>query len=570
MENIFDRDRSGTGTQRIRPKRSIFENQNDRRKDLLNRHNLERNKYLRSRRMRSLLAAVSSAEPLSEDVVSEEGDVACVARQMESTGPQSVHPSTSGVDQQTTHFPMVLAHMAVPSLSWANQLTIPDMMIAVPPDLNGVEGGGGDGSNQSDVSVDSAGWLAVPRPRGRSCLVTAGRGVTIARDRNGQELARFHSLLPGGSKEKTSAGVGTIIECVFVPHLVSAASDGRGGGGGGGGVFVVIDVLAWKGLSYYDTGFDFRAFWAKCKFDEMNPSVGGVHSRSSSICMDEDGSGGSGGLAQSSPSYSFVLAPVFECDASGLLGAHSFAFDHGIERDGLLFCCKASRYEPGPTPLVLRWMDESCSSRSRFVKAEDDEDDDDNQGAGGFRLNPSNIALMRAAGDDKEDWGSVFPARLRVEEGFKLTTSDGFTLGSLASLSLSSTGATSIDDGGMMGHLAVGDLVDAHCTAMVVPSSSHLLGSCIEPSSLMNDDEFEFETSATSLVTKFVLNPSTPLEAEARFSLMLPIVKASHAHRHADSLSHLIWRARARAYSSSTTVPLPSLSDLLSVSMRKL
>jgi hypothetical protein len=630
MENIDYSPRSSS--QRLRPKRANFSNnQLERRNELLARHTSERNKYLRSRRMRSLLAVVS-ADPCSDDVVSEDGDIICASTEK----PQSIPPTTletTSVDllrhqqgsssnaplyslssasstlvpplapQQsifnlagapTTHFSIAprsnQASLSLSSssssssyqqnsdkidedharLSWANQLTIPEMMISVPPDLNG--GGGGCGGHFSDVSIDSEGWLAVPRPRGRSCLVTAGRGVTVARDRNGREIARFHSLLPGGSKERSSAGVGTIIECVYTPSISA----------NGGGIFVVIDVLAWKGLSYYDTGFDFRAFWAKCKFDEMNPvSVHASHSRSSSVCMDEEGSGGGGGgghgLAPLPPSYSFILAPVFECDASGLIAAHGFAYEQGIERDGLLFCCKASRYEPGSTPLVLRWLDESSSSRRRVVKAEDDDDDADTAsfGAARDRDGTPNIALSRVSSpNDREDWGSVFPARLRVIEGFKLATSDGFILGSLASSSLSSSGMSTIDDGGMTEHLAVGDLVDAHCTAMVAASSfsssassSSSFASAAEASSLMNDDDNNDETP---LMTKFTLNPSTPHEAEAKFSLMLPIVKSSRAHRHADSLSHLIWRARARAYLSSSIVPLPTLGDLLSVSMRKL
>jgi hypothetical protein len=657
IKTYLDLDNMENYRSRVRTKRAIFLSEKDRRASFLKRHSDERNNYLRSRRMQSLLSAVGAAESfneqfISEDFISDEGDVNYArdekserekrvdmysssslnssnkAQNMEENrqysfiphSSQSFHHSTSfGTHLQTTStsssqgFASSLpASLPVQSLSlfgtqtlvpppqihssllssssspcasltvethsnkkddtvsWADQLTLPEMMISVPPDLNG----GFD--NYNDVAVDSAGWLVVPRPRGRACLVTAGRGVTIARDRNGKELARFSSLLPGGSQERTSAGVGTIIECVFVPALIATQNgvgslSGRVDESGSGGVFVVIDVLAWKGLSYYDTGFDFRAFWAKCKFDEMNPVV--AHSRTMSVCMDEDvnGGGNSTRLISSSTtatsttsslslSYSFVLAPVFECDASGLLAAHSFSFSNGIERDGMLFCCKASRYEPGPTPLVLRWMDESCSSHQRFVRAEEDDDDND---SGKNRTN---------------DWGSVFPARLKVIDGFTLVTSDGFSLGSLSDL-FSTSGSSLIDNEGV-GKLVIGDLIDVHCTAMVTQRSRSKISSSIdtEPCSSMNeesDDEEEVvgrkKKEQSMAMAKFIIDPTTSHESEARFSLMLPLTRAPFAHRHADSLSHLIWRAKARAYGPmSSSLSVPTLSDLLRVAMRRL
>jgi hypothetical protein len=86
------------------------------------------------------------------------------------------------------------------------------------------------------------------------------------------------------------------------------------------------------------------------------------------------------------------------------------------------------------------------------------------------------------------------------------------------------------------------------------------------------EDEVGRKKKEQSMSTaKFIIDPTTSHESEARFSLMLPLTRAPFAHRHADSLSHLIWRAKARAYGpmlSSSSVP--TLSDLLRVAMRRL
>lgn len=70
---------------------------------------------------------------------------------------------------------------------FAKMIQLPEWLTAVPSDLC---------SGGSDSSDD--GWLVLPRPEGRHCLVIASNGVTVARDSNGVLLTRFQSDLPGG------------------------------------------------------------------------------------------------------------------------------------------------------------------------------------------------------------------------------------------------------------------------------------------------------------------------------------------------------------------------------------
>lgn len=191
-------------------------------------------------------------------------------------------------------------------------------------------------SSSSMLLSDSGGWVAVPRPEGTHCLVVAGKGITIARDTNGSVIHRFMSALPGGSPHSND-GHGpalhhhghhqpTILECVYVDLAgllrdddavgdddeedesgLNSAEAGRGApsslavagasplptatnnsssrssplhvpppsASSCTGIFVVLDLLAWRGMSYYDTPFEFRRFWSEQKLAEVD--VGRVH-----------------------------------------------------------------------------------------------------------------------------------------------------------------------------------------------------------------------------------------------------------------------------------------------------
>jgi snurportin-1 len=43
-------------------------------------------------------------------------------------------------------------------------------------------------------------WVTMICPKGKRCLVTSGRGETIARSRSGHIIGRFQSMLPNGSR----------------------------------------------------------------------------------------------------------------------------------------------------------------------------------------------------------------------------------------------------------------------------------------------------------------------------------------------------------------------------------
>ena len=65
-------------------------------------------------------------------------------------------------------------------LKYANILTIPEYMLAVPQDLK-------------------VNWMIMPRPEGIRCFVISCNGMTISRKRNGKILSKFQSMLPDGS-----------------------------------------------------------------------------------------------------------------------------------------------------------------------------------------------------------------------------------------------------------------------------------------------------------------------------------------------------------------------------------
>ena len=220
------------------------------------------------------------------------------------------------------------------------------------------------------------------------------------------------------------------------------------------------------------------------------------------------GAGVGAGHAPLCSHFSFALAPTFECDAAGLLEAHSFSYGAAVKRDGLLFCCKAGPHRPGPSPLRLRWRDEASSSRRRFALGVDDAESneatpaDAQQGAGG---------------------PVVVPARLIVARDNRLSTADGVTLGALR------------DVGGLGGGggdaFALGDLVDLRCA---LPASTPVAGADMA-------DTADGDGGV----------------------LFGPAERVRGGAMHADTLSAIQWRAGASAGA------VPSLGTLLESSLRR-
>ena len=71
------------------------------------------------------------------------------------------------------------------------------------------------------------------RPEGQRCVVAAAGGVTFSRLRNGVQLHRFDSALPGGSSATAGGGndAYTVLDCIYQPET---------------NTYYVMDLMAWK------------------------------------------------------------------------------------------------------------------------------------------------------------------------------------------------------------------------------------------------------------------------------------------------------------------------------------
>ena len=69
------------------------------------------------------------------------------------------------------------------------------------------------------------------RPEGQRCVVVAAGGSTVSRLRNGVQLHRFQSALPGGSNGGGGSDGFTILDAVFQPDT---------------NAYYVMDLMCWK------------------------------------------------------------------------------------------------------------------------------------------------------------------------------------------------------------------------------------------------------------------------------------------------------------------------------------
>ncbi|KDO22897.1 hypothetical protein SPRG_11741 [Saprolegnia parasitica CBS 223.65] len=186
----------------------------------------------------------------------------------------------------------------------------PEWMVDIPTQLNGTHAGNGEG------------WLVLPRPDGKRCLVIAANGTTIARTHSGSVLKKFPSALPSGSrKTKYGADQYCVLDCIF--NDVD-------------GTFYVLDVMCWKGYLLYDCTAEFRFYWLQDKLSETSAAT----------------------ISSANP-FAFQPIPYFDCTPEGLSTAYYGAFS--FSKDGLLFYCKAGVYTLGLSPLVLLWKDATTS-----------------------------------------------------------------------------------------------------------------------------------------------------------------------------------------------------------------
>ncbi|CEP15049.1 hypothetical protein [Parasitella parasitica] len=164
-------------------------------------------------------------------------------------------------------------------------------------------------------------WVLMICPKGKRCLVTSGKGQTIARSRGGGILARFQSLLPNGSMLNRTSDF-CILDCVYdAVHWT----------------FYVLDIMCWRGHPLYDCDTSFRHFWLQTKLESNE--------------LDKpDGQ---------NQFYKFIpIKPVLTSETQAVvdnpeeyLKSQGFFYDI----DGLLFYHRQAHYQGGSTPLVC-WV----------------------------------------------------------------------------------------------------------------------------------------------------------------------------------------------------------------------
>ena len=216
---------------------------------------------------------------------------------------------------------------------------------------------------QPDVDESEAGWYVIPRVEGRRCLVISSRGRTVSRDKNGMVIHHFLSRLPTAARMVTVQSLAihgngndfSIFDCIYNDDTQA---------------YYVLDVMCWKGQSFYGCTASFRFYWAQSKFGEVGISqfqldlssrANLANSRRHDIAFKKDG-----GLK---PMQIYLLphyhASRESVDEIFIHGAPQHSISPAI--DGMIFVAKSSFYEPGPlpNPLWLLWKSNICSKYFR-------------------------------------------------------------------------------------------------------------------------------------------------------------------------------------------------------------
>ncbi|EWM30366.1 hypothetical protein Naga_100026g47 [Nannochloropsis gaditana] len=200
---------------------------------------------------------------------------------------------------------------------YANRFAIPEWMIEIPHDLHPTGGGGG--------------WLVMPQPMGKRCLMAATGGLTLTRMTSGEVLHRLASPLPNGSAWAKGPKNGwTLLDCVYQESSRT---------------YYVLDLLCWRKMELYDCACDFRLFFLRSKFAEE------MEHRAGAILMH--------GTDASNETFHLELLPWYECHRTGLQMLRSASFP--FEQDGFLFWNKEGYVQAGLTPLILLWKDAHSS-----------------------------------------------------------------------------------------------------------------------------------------------------------------------------------------------------------------
>lgn len=180
---------------------------------------------------------------------------------------------------------------------YANQLMMSEWMLEVPQDL-----------------LEK--WIMVLCPEGKRTLLVAYKNSTSAYNRRGNRLGKFQSALPGGNSDEHRSRC-TILDCIWIKEQKT---------------YFVLDVLAWSNQSLLNCDTEFRFFWLKSKFQEIEQLQ-------------------KGGISKNT--FPILLLPRIYCDSnieSVLPSLSALA-----PLDGLLFYHRDGLYTRGRTPLVT-WL----------------------------------------------------------------------------------------------------------------------------------------------------------------------------------------------------------------------
>uniref|UniRef100_A0A1I8M154 Snurportin-1 n=1 Tax=Musca domestica TaxID=7370 RepID=A0A1I8M154_MUSDO len=168
-------------------------------------------------------------------------------------------------------------------------------------------------------------WLLVPCPKGQRCLVVSSRGKTRMFSKAGRFRMSFKSYLPGGGASVKHGSGFSILDCIY-----NTDND----------TFYVLDVLWYGKQCFLDCEAQFRFFWLKSKFDELDDEAEERDYVGDNIKK---------------------ISLINSCDiANNVLTAQMLQMyplwpENRPELDGFLFYHKDASYTCGPTPLVC-WL----------------------------------------------------------------------------------------------------------------------------------------------------------------------------------------------------------------------
>jgi hypothetical protein len=182
------------------------------------------------------------------------------------------------------------------SKKYKNKLMMPEFLAEIPADFH-------------------TNWYCVPYPAGRRCLLVASKGRTLLVRRDGTEIIRFPSRLPGGSLA-THGRTGTLCLLDVILHEASWT-------------IYVIDLMTWNSLSALEWEASLRLFFRISRLLEIDG-------------IDE--------VDVARNYYKIKNLFAYECSLEGLQKAVHEPLP--FEREGILFYHKEGLYHFGVTPLM--------------------------------------------------------------------------------------------------------------------------------------------------------------------------------------------------------------------------